>query len=384
MKHIIIMPDLGQTTNEAKIVSWLKNTGDKLTMGEPLLEVETDKATMEVEAYVGGYLRKRLANPGDRVVASNPVAVLTDTPDEDYDEESKAKSADTTPIKVLENTVAASPARSSGRIAAAPAARALAKQLGIDLSTVLGSGPDGLISKADIERFAAKAATPAQAAGSFAADRALQAMAALTSSSKSTIPHFYVTVDLDVGAAETWRAHWNQDHPELKASVNECLVRAASAALADSPRLNVRIADGKYEQQSTAHVLVVMGGDNGLTLIPVGDPHAGTFEAYLARSKSALSSPKAGRVLAGPVQASPTLAISNLGMFGVKEFSAIIPPGCTAILAAGAIRDQVVWRDGRAEVAKICTVTVSADHRIVDGIAVAKFLERMQFHLNSL
>jgi pyruvate dehydrogenase E2 component (dihydrolipoamide acetyltransferase) len=384
MKHIIIMPDLGQTTSEAKIVSWLKNTGDKLTMGDALLEVETDKATMEVEAYVGGYLRKTLANPGDMVAASNPVAVLTDTPDEDYSEELKAKSAGIPPVKVVEETFAASPAPSSGRIAAVPAARALAKQLGIDLSAVPGSGPQGIISKGDVERSAGKAAMPAQAADSFGADRALQAMAALTSSSKSTIPHFYVTVDLDVGAAEAWRGRWNQDHPELKASVNECLVRAASAALADSPRLNVRINGGKYEQQSTANVLVVLGGDNGLTLIPVADPHSGAFEAYLARIKSALSSAKAGKVQAGPAQTAPSLAISNLGMFGVKEFSAIIPPGCASILAAGAIRDQVVWHDGRAELAKICTLTVSADHRVVDGIAVARFLERMQFHLNSL
>jgi pyruvate dehydrogenase E2 component (dihydrolipoamide acetyltransferase) len=384
MKHIVIMPDLGQTTSEAKIVSWLKSVGDKLAMGEPLLEVETDKATMEVEAYVGGYLRKTLANPGDMVAASNPVAILTDTPDEDYGEEPKAQSAVTTPVTVPEKTFAAAPTRSSGPIVAAPAARVLAKQLGIDLSAVPGSGPQGLISKADVERFAAKAGVPVEAAPSLEADRALQAMAALTSSSKSTIPHFYVTVDLDVGVAEEWRALWNQDHPELKASVNECLVRVASAALADSPRLNVRVANGKYEAQSTADVLVVVGADSGLALIPVADPHSGAFETYLARIKSALSSAKAGRVQAGAAQLRPALAISNLGMFGVKEFSAIIPPGCAAILAAGAVRDHVIWHDGRAELAKVCTVTVSADHRIVDGIAVAKFLERMQFHLNSL
>src|SRR5215813_3130955 len=128
------MPDLGQTSSEAKIVSWLRNVGDKLTTGEPLLEVETDKATMEVEAYIGGYLRKTLANPGDMVAASNPVAVLTDTPDEDCSEEPEAKSADSPPVRLIDKPSAALPVRSPGRVAAVPAARALAKQLGVDLS----------------------------------------------------------------------------------------------------------------------------------------------------------------------------------------------------------------------------------------------------------
>jgi pyruvate dehydrogenase E2 component (dihydrolipoamide acetyltransferase) len=383
VKHIIIMPDLGQTTSEAKIVSWLRKVGDKLTMGEPLLEVETDKATMEVETYVGGYLRKTLAKPGDLVAASSPIAVLTDTPDEHCDEEPRGEPAAPPPVKVVQQPSPGGLAHSPGRVAVAPAARALAKQLGIDLSAVSASGPQGIISKADVERFAAKAATTTEPENASVTDRALQAMAALTSSSKSTIPHFYVTVDLDVGVSETWRARWNQNHPALKASVNECLVRAAAAALADNPRLNVRITDGRYERQPSANVVVVTGTDSGLMLIPLEEPHSGTFEAYLTRIKSALTSAKAGRAQAGPAMA-PSLAVSNLGMFGVKEFSAIIPPGCASILAAGTVRDQVVWRDGRPQPARVCTVTVSADHRIVDGIAVAKFLESMQFHLNSL
>ena len=159
-------------------------------------------------------------------------------------------------------------------------------------------------------------------------------------------------------------------------------MRAASAALADSPRLNLRVTEEKTEQQSSADVLVVVGVDSGLLLVSVQDPHADPVDVFLRRIKVALDSAKEGKVQA--TRSTPLLAISNLGMFGVREFSAIIPPGCNAILAAGTVRDQVVWRDGRAEAVKVCTVTVSADHRVVDGIAVAKFLERMQFHLNSL
>jgi pyruvate dehydrogenase E2 component (dihydrolipoamide acetyltransferase) len=379
MKHVIIMPDLGQTTSEAKIVSWLKAPGDKLAMGEPLLEVETDKATMDVEAYVGGFLRKKLASEGDMVTASNPVAILTDTLDEEFDEDVAPKSKSAAPVAAPERSQPASTAPVSASIAAAPAARMLAKQLGIELSTVRGTGPQGLITKADVERSVSQGG---KAAATNHTSKAREAMAALTSRSKSTIPHFYVTLDLDMAAAEGWRARWNQSHPELKASVNDCLVRAASAALADSPRLNGRLSDGKVEQQSSADILVIVGVDSGLLLVPVADPHADAVELFLQRMKTALSSAKDGKIQAAKV--APLLAISNLGMFGVKEFSAIIPPGCNAILAAGAVRDQVVWRDGRVEALSVCTVTLSADHRAVDGIAVAQFLERMQFHLNSL
>lgn len=147
------MPDLGQTTSEAKIVSWLKKPGDKLAMGEPLLEVETDKATMDVEAYVGGFLRKKLANQGEMVAASNPVAILTDTLDEEFDEEVNPKSKFPTPVGATERLRPASSTPVSGNVAAVPAARTLAKQLGIELSAVRGTGPQGLITKADVDRF---------------------------------------------------------------------------------------------------------------------------------------------------------------------------------------------------------------------------------------
>ncbi len=342
MKHVIILPDLGQTTSEAKIVSWLKNSGDKVAMGEPLLEVETDKATMVLEAYVGGYLRKKLAREGEIVAATNPVAIVTDTPDESFEEEAEA----------------------SKRIS--------------------GSGPGGLITSADVERFASRRESHAEAVSAGQENAALLATAALTSSSKSSIPHFYVTVDLDVSAAEAWRSRWNETHPHLRASVNDCLVRAASAALAESPRLNVSVTNGKYEAHKAADVLLVVGADGGLSLVPLSDPHAGEFEPYLRRIKEALGAAKGGKIRQASGAVRPVLAVSNLGMYGVKEFAAIIPPGCSSILAIGAIRDQLVLRKGQVETIKICSVTLSADHRVVDGIAVAQFLERMQFHLNSL
>ena len=153
MRHIIIMPDLGQTSSEAKIVSWLKKPGDRLAMGEPLLEVETDKATMEVEAYVGGFLRRKLANEGEMVAASNPIAILTDTADEDFDQDVKLKPKSVGSAPTAESAQPAAPVTVGGNVAAVPAARALAKQLGIELSRIRGTGPQGLITKADVEGY---------------------------------------------------------------------------------------------------------------------------------------------------------------------------------------------------------------------------------------
>jgi pyruvate dehydrogenase E2 component (dihydrolipoamide acetyltransferase) len=154
MKHTIILPDLGQTTSEAKVVKWLKAAGERVAAGEPLLEVETDKATVDVEAYVGGYLRRKLAREGEMVSALSPLAVLTDTRDEVFEEDVEVPTAQTV-ARQTDPKPAATTVLSSSPLAAAPAARLRAKELGIELSTVPGTGPGGLITKADVERFAA-------------------------------------------------------------------------------------------------------------------------------------------------------------------------------------------------------------------------------------
>jgi pyruvate dehydrogenase E2 component (dihydrolipoamide acetyltransferase) len=384
MKHTIIMPDLGQTTSEAKVVRWLKDLGDKVSAGEPLLEVETDKATMEVEAYVGGYLRRRLAEEGNLVSAMNPIAILTDTSDEVVEEgtRSTSVSAQNAPAprqQPVQVDVKSKP------IAAVPVARARAKELGIELASVPGTGPNGVITRADVERFAASKQKPAPEASQLGgAPKALAAMASLTSASKSTIPHFYVTSDLDVTRAEGWRSGWNASHLELKVSINDYLVRAASQALFDSPRFNMRLSDGRYIQQTSGDILLVVDAEAGLMLVPLADPHAASVDEFVSATRIAVDSARQGRIATTASRVSPLLALSNLGRFGVKQFAAIIPSGCTGILATGAVRDQLVLRNGQPEAVKVCSVTLSADHRVVDGITAAKLLERMQSHLNSL
>jgi pyruvate dehydrogenase E2 component (dihydrolipoamide acetyltransferase) len=360
MQHNIILPDLGQTTSEAKIVQWLKKPGDRVSRGEPIVAVATDKVDMEVEAFESGYVRELLADEGAMATALAPVAILTDTPEEKY---ARPGEENPKPIPQQRNS------------SAAPAARALAKELGVDLTQVEGTGPKGLITRADVQRFAeAKPAVPSTP------DRTqslMAAMATTAANSKRDIPHFYATRDLEVTSAARWRDRWNETHNGARASFNDVFVRCAAQALGDVPRLNVAYENGTFAQRTAADLLLVVAREPALLLLPVADPRALDWKDFLQRVHDNASH-------GNSVPAAPLLAISNLGMYGVKEFAAIIPPGCSSVLAIGAVREAPVVRNGAVAIEQIATMTLSADHRVVDGIAAARFLERMQFHLNSL
>ena len=371
MTHSVIMPDLGQTVSEGKVLRWLKKPGDTVKKGEPLFEVETDKVTVEVEAYRDGTLREILAGEGQVASALTAVAILTDDAREPYE-----RPAPLPPSAVPASPLASAPPAASSaprEIVASPAARSLARELGVQLDGVTGTGPQGLITRRDIERPA-----PARSDSSV-----LSEMAAITAKSKQTIPHFYATLDVDVAASEKWRENWNAAHPALPATANDVFVRAAARALRDVPVLGAS-AHGETELRSTADVLLIVAVERGLRLVPVPDPSQHGWEEYLRMMKSLLQRAKEGRIRELSSPSAPRLAISNLGAFGVKQFTAIIPPACAAILAIGAIREAAVVRNKKVAVGEICSLTLSADHRIVDGIAAAKFLERMQAHLDSL
>ena len=376
MTYTIIMPDLGQTTSEGKILKWLKQPGDKVTKGEFLLEVETDKVTMEVEAYRSGYLRELLAGEDQVISSGTPIAIVTDTVEEAYEQPSNnsAPSPAAPPSPV---TPAASPTAPAG-FSAAPAAKRLASERGIDLGRVVGTGPGGLITRKDVERSTSTAEKPDSNLSP------ISGMAGLTAQSKQTIPHFYVTVEVNVSIAEQWRKDWTANHSEVRASVNDVFVRAASSALRDVPALNTSYRNGRLEPRSVADVLLVMATEPGLLLVPLPESGNLPWNEYLASVRGVLDNAKQSRMAKLPSQGTPLLAISNLGMHGVKEFAAIIPPQCTAVLAVGAIREKLVLADQQVRAVQVCSLTLSTDHRVADGITAAKFLERMQEHLNSL
>jgi len=357
MRHIIVLPDLGQTTTEAKVLQWHKQPGERVSRGEPLLAVETDKVDMDVESFADGYLRRILVEPGAMAVALKPVGIVTDSPQEPYDDSPE-------------------PVSKRHRVAATPAAKALARELGLGVEGIPGGGRNGLVVRADVENLIRN-----RAQGD---TRGRSAMASLVTAAKREIPHFYASFDCDMTAAEAWRREWNARHSDLHVSWNEIFVRCAAGSLRDLPELNTRLDGGRYITARSNDLLVVVASESGLSLIEIREPDGSGWEPYLRQMKTAIQKRSRAVKAANTDGARPLLAVSNLGMFGVKEFAAIIPPGCTAALAVGAIRDTPVVREGRLDVGKICTLTLSADHRIVDGVTAARFLQRMQAHLDSL
>src|SRR6516165_6164063 len=270
MMHKVIMPDLGQTVAEGRIVRWLRKPGDRIQKGEPLLEVETDKVTMEVEAFKDGYVREFFAHEGQLVSAMTPIAVITDDPEELYEHPGPVAVCSSGrpphPLSVSPSLAVTSP----GRVPASPAARARARELGVDLRGFEATGADRLITRRDVEGVAVEGTRSRRAV-----------MAAITTKSMQTIPHFHVTVDLDVSRLVQWREEWNARHPDVHASANDIFVRVACAALRESPQLNVRYSDGNIEQRRSTNVLLVVAADTGLTLVSIADPTALPWEEYL-------------------------------------------------------------------------------------------------------
>lgn len=383
MKHVIILPDLGQTTSEAKVLQWHKRVGERVRRGEPILEVETDKVDMDVESYVEGYLRKTLVEEGEMATALEPVAILTDTPEEEYvaDGPAEPAAAGVEAKAGWDGEAASAPRKRQSGPTVAPAARRLAEELNVDLSKVTGTGRDGLIMRKDIESFLEQRTSSNE--GAVKPPRALAAMAAITAESKKQIPHFYLTRHLDIESASQWRADWNEKHPAAKATFNDLFVRAAGKALRDVPRFNLGVRDGSYEQRQAADILLVVAGEEGLSLIPVADPCDLPWPEFLQQIRKAARGGSAPAV-ADAAGIRPSLAVSNLGMHQVDSFAAIIPPGCTAVLAIGSVTPTPVVEQDEVVVRRRCKVTVSADHRVVDGVTAAVFMERMQLHLNDL
>ncbi|HEY6271134.1 MAG TPA: 2-oxo acid dehydrogenase subunit E2, partial [Terriglobales bacterium] len=181
-----------------------------------------------------------------------------------------------------------------------------------------------------------------------------------------------------------WRSRWNTDHPDLRLSLNDVFVRAAALALGDVPAVNVRYSNGVVEQRTGRDLLLVVAAGGGLSLVPICDPVSLSWEDYAVEIRHTLKRAGQGRAAPSLLEGAPALAVSNLGMFGVRQFTAIIPPGSTAILAIGAVREEAVVRNRGVEVGEVCALTLASDHRVVDGIAAAKFLERIQVHLRAL
>jgi len=415
----VLMPALSPTMTEGNITSWIKKEGDKIFAGDLLCEIETDKATMELEAIDDGVLGKIVAPDGTENVLVNAVIGIILEEGEDVAVLDRMESpavavapaeiavpAQAAPVaamipgpqavaaQALPVAQAAPVARSGGRIFASPLARRMATQSGLDLAVIAGSGPKGRIIKADIEAVLSGAAPAALAAVPESAPLPTAALAAIgpyediqtsqmrkviaqrLQEAKHTVPHFYLTIDCEIDDLLKVRKDLNGRSDAYKISVNDFVVRASALALRKLPECNASWIDGGLRQYSGVDISVAVAIDDGLvTPILRNADHKGL------RALSEEMKELAVRARAKPMGLMPeeyqggTFSISNLGMFGIKEFAAIINPPQSMILAVGAGEQRPVVKGGALAVATMMSCTLSVDHRVVDGAAGARFLD---------
>jgi len=415
----IYMTQLSPTMTEGKIVRWLKKEGDALVSGEVLAEVETDKATMEIEVVDEGTLHKIIAPEGVVVPVGAPIAIIAEEGEdvaEDYMPEGAAAAAQveapakTESMEKKGDSLLSSERKSESlgsalsRIKASPLARRLAKQRGVSLDAIHGTGAGGRIVKADIEKAArggislgpgTLAPPPARPlpAGPLPYHKdefervensmMRKAIARRLVESKQQVPHFYLAIDVAMDRLMDLRAQLNEAaNGAFRLSVNDFIIKAAAMALADVPAANASWTDTHTLRHRHAHISVAVAVEGGL-ITPV-IRHAeqkGIVEISNEVKELAARAREGG--LKPEEYTGGTFSISNLGMYGIRQFAAIVNPPEGAILAVGASEDQAVAENGRLTVKKMMTLTLSCDHRVVDGAIGAEFLAALKKNLET-
>jgi pyruvate dehydrogenase E2 component (dihydrolipoamide acetyltransferase) len=399
----IKMPQAGQTMEEGTIVQWLKAVGEKVERNEAIAEIETDKAVFEFESPEAGVLLKILQPEGATVPVFTPIALVGEA-HEDVTKYSAAGGEGSgggvqgggAQAKRPEAPGPAAPsaAKPGAPVNASPAARKMAGELGVDLSSISGTGPGGRITEADVQKThtTKAAAAPARAGGPVPGgpvpggpvpggpgepvrremSRMRKTIAANLQLSKQTIPHFYVRLTVDAAALVAFAAAAKRKFP---CSINIVVVFACSRAMMEFPQFRSRLEGGGTSEFPAANIGIAVAVDDGLVVPAVVGADGMTLQVLAGKIRSIVSAARAGR-LEGVGRA--TFTITNLGMCGVEEFAAIINPGEPAILAVGAVREAPVAVRGEVRAGQVMTVTLSADHRIIDGVVAARFLARLK------
>ncbi len=411
----ILMPALSPTMTEGKLARWLKKEGETVKSGDVLAEIETDKATMEVEAVDEGVLGRILVADGtEGVKVNDPIAILvaageavpTAAPAAPAPATSAPAASATPATQANGHDAPAAPAPTAGgRVFASPLARRMAKLAGIDLSTLTGTGPQGRIVKADIDAVRTRAARPAPSAPPPApapAPAAPAAPAPITAAAlsaphrlvphssmrkviarrlteaKASIPHFYLSMDVGLDALLDLRATLNAKSPKdgpgaFKLSVNDFIIKAAAVALRRVPKTNASWTDEGIALYDDVDISVAVAIPDGLITPIIRQADRKGLAAISNEMKELVARAKIGKLKPEEFQGGG-FSISNLGMFGIKDFAAIINPPQGAILAVGAGEKRAVVKDGALAIATQMTCTLSVDHRVVDGALGAEFL----------
>lgn len=414
VEEVILMPRLSDTMTEGVIADWHKKVGDKVSKGELLAEVETDKATMELESYKNGTLLYIGAQKGDKVPVNSLLCVIGEAGSVDLEAIKAAAQGGTVAAassdndteseasEVGEESSAQSAENGNGRVKASPLARKLAAEKGISLNQVQGSGDGGRIVKSDIESYqpgkstpaaepvASKAAAGTSATSSSAAaasggavsfeDRPVSQMrkiiARRLAESKFSAPHFYLTMSIDMDKAVASRSQLNELAP-VKISFNDMVLKAVAVALKQHPVINSSWLGDTIRTNHHVNIGVAVAVDEGLLVPVVRNADTKGLAQIAAEVKDFAGKAKAKKLQPSDWEGS-TFTISNLGMFGIDEFTAIINPPDSCILAIGAIQQVPVVKNGAVVPGNIMKVTLSCDHRVVDGASGAAFLQTVK------
>lgn len=425
MAETVMMPKLGFDMAEGTLVRWVKGEGDSVNKGEVLAEIETDKATVEVESSFSGVVARHLVEQGAIVPVGTPIAIVS-APGEKVEEgAAPATKAETAAPKAEakaeveaapaapETAAPAAPAvEDDGVVKASPLARRIAAEMNLNLSQISGSGPGGRIVRKDVETFAAapKAApVPVQAApkaqpvpAAMAAplvqpvawgqaqvpqdehipvNKLRGAIGRRMVESKQNVPHFYVTSTYDVGALIRLRKEVNENLPDdQKISVNDFIVKAVALTLRQFPNINASLAGNEIVRHGHVNVGIAVAVDNGLLTVVVRDADQKPLRLISVEAKELVNRARSGKVRPDDIEGS-TFSISNLGMYAVDNFIAIINPPEAAILAVGSAQQLPVVVDGEIKIGTRMQATISADHRVTDGAEAAKFMQALKTYL---
>ena len=380
----MILPKLGLTMDEGRIVAWHKRVGDAVAAGDVLFEVETDKATMEVESPTAGTLR-RILYPADATApVATVIALITETADEPIPTETVAAQPPKPSLPA-----AAQPATGPGsrggrgpseaeppigssdgdRVRSSPAARKRAQELGVDISNISGSGPGGRVTLEDVDAAATSKSSPVATSSGEKREplsRMRRAIGERMTRSVREQPQFSISRDVDMTAA-------NEKRKASGASYTDAIVAAAAKTLRDHPRLRARIEEGELATSEAANIGLAIALEDGLLVAVLRDADRKGLKELAAERARLEEHARSGKLAEHELTGS-VLTVSNLGTMGVDRFTAIVNPAEAAILAVGRVADRIVVIDGAAAVRPVATLTLSVDHRVADGATAARYL----------
>ncbi|MBF8266805.1 MAG: Dihydrolipoamide acetyltransferase component of pyruvate dehydrogenase complex [Dehalococcoidia bacterium] len=386
----VVMPQMGYDMKEGTLVRWLKQEGEEVKRGEAIAEIETDKAVVEMEAYASGVLLRIAVAEGATVPVGHTIAVIG-TPGEPLPEMGPASEAVARVEAPGEEARIPQPSSTAEQVKASPLARRMAQEKGINLSLLHGTGPGGRVTVDDVQaheaRMSEAAVAPLEKAErppeTVPLSRMRQAIARRTAQSKRDIPHFYVTAEVDMTLAMKVRQQLNETLGEkVHISVNDLIVKACALALAKYPTFNASFEEDHLRMNPEVNVGIAVAVEQGLMVVSLGECRGRSLVDISRTAKEVVERAQKG-VMRAEEYTGSTFSISNMGMFDVDAFSAIIYPPHAAALAVGTVRQQPVVRDGQIAIARVMKATLSTDHRVADGAQAAQFLGEVKRLLES-